>query len=258
MVRAASAKLTKYAEVLQEVFFANYSEGATRVWFERDDIDSAIDRLHMQISNPADVVYNFRYRLSLPPAVAAKAPPGRQWIIWGMGKGMYEFAAVRLVTVEPNRALIPESMDDATPRIVKAFGLTETQLLLSRVRHNGLVGKFLGITAHSLETHWRTSVEGWGQIEIDEIYAGAGPTGEQFLVPIQARGQAERIAVVQARQDILKCEQDYPTAMSRAVAVKALPHGVLALFEMRWDPGAHEILVAREQHYRLVASDRRA
>jgi hypothetical protein len=43
---------------------------------------------------------------------------------------------------------------------------------------------------------------GDSQIEIDEIYVGVNKHGEQFALPVQAKGGNDRLSVVQTAQDL--------------------------------------------------------
>jgi len=60
-------------------------------------------------------------------------------------------------------------------------------LLLAKVRYNRLIDVFLRVTAYSLQSHLRTTVPDVGQIETDELYVAVRNTGQQFIVPVQAK-----------------------------------------------------------------------
>lgn len=75
------------------------------------------------------------------------------------------------------------------------------------MRYNRLIDVFLGITTYSLQNHLRTTVKQIGQLEIDEIYVGIDKLGRQYVIPVQAKGGRDQIAVVQAKQDILCCAE---------------------------------------------------
>ena len=57
------------------------------------------------------------------------------------------------------------------------------------VRYNRLIDTFLGLTTYSLQNHLRTTVEGMGQIEIDELYIGLDKHGCHYVIPVQAKGE---------------------------------------------------------------------
>jgi hypothetical protein len=142
---------------------------------------------------------------------------------------------------------------DATPEIISAWALTDEQSLLAKVRYNRLIDVFLGITTYSLQNHLRTSVKGMGQIEIDEVYIGVNRNGQQFVVPVQAKGGSDRLAVVQTGQDIACCSEKFPRLTCRPVSAQFMADSVIAMFELMVEDG--EISICEERHYRLVPSD---
>ena len=50
---------------------------------------------------------------------------------------------------------------------------------------------------------------GDSQIEIDEIYVGVNKHGEQFALPVQAKGGNDRLSVVQTAQDLACCREKF-------------------------------------------------
>jgi hypothetical protein len=124
---------------------------------------------------------------------------------------------------------------------------------LAKVRYNRLVDVFLGIAAYSLQSHLRTSVEGIGQIEIDEVYVGLDRKGRHFVVPVQAKGGNDKLSPVQAKQDIACCEEKFPGLICRAISAQFMADDLIALFELTLEDGA--IKVVDEAHYRLVPAE---
>ena len=84
-------------------------------------------------------------------------------------------------------------MPDATLEIIRANGQSDGQALLARVRYNRLVDIFLSVTAYSLQNHFRTTVAGMGQVELDEVYLGLNRQGQQFVIPVQATGGTDQL-----------------------------------------------------------------
>ena len=121
------------------------------------------------------------------------------------------------------------------------------------VRYNRLIDTFLGLTTYSLQNHLRTTVEGVGQIEIDELYIGIDKLGCHYVIPVQAKGEKDQIGIVQSTQDIRFAEQKFPGMRCRAIAAQFLEDEVVALFELTLQ--ADEIKVAEERHYRLIPAD---
>ena len=144
-------------------------------------------------------------------------------------------------------------LPDATPEIVAAHALGDEQSLLAKVRYNRLIDIFLRVAAYSLQNHLRTFVAGIGQIETDEIYVAICNTGQQFVVPVQAKGGNDQLGTVQIFQDLALCRKAFPYLTPRPVAVqfKRDDSGeVIVMFELVEIDG--EIKVIDEKHYRLV------
>ena len=92
------------------------------------------------------------------------------------------------MAVAPWRAVQPErsrgargDIPDATPELIRAYALDDEQALLAIVRYNRLIDTFLGLTTYSLQNHLRTTVQGMGQIEIDELYIGLDKHGCHYV-----------------------------------------------------------------------------
>ncbi len=143
---------------------------------------------------------------------------------------------------------------DATPEIIAKYTQTQEQAVLARVRYNRLVDTFLGITAYSLQNHFRTTVREMGQIEIDELYVGVNREGQQFIVPVQAKGGSDQLSIVQAIQDIACCREKFPHLVCRPVSTQFMSDGVIVLFELREEEDSIP-RVAEERHYSLVPAD---
>ena len=140
---------------------------------------------------------------------------------------------------------------DATPGIVTRYALTDEQALLAKLRYNRLVDIFTGVTCYSIQNHLRTTVRSIGQIETDEIYVGLDKRGAHYVLPVQAKGKADQIGVVQIEQDLALCKEKFPELVPRPIAAQFMDDGSIALFEFGTD--ADETIVKlSERHYRLV------
>ena len=155
--------------------------------------------------------------------------------------------------IVPRDDLVVINVPDATPELIRAYKLDDEQALLAIVRYNRLIDTFLGLTTYSLQNHLRTTVEGMGQIEIDELYIGLDKHGCHYVIPVQAKGGRDQIGIVQTAQDIRFAEQKFPGMRCRAIAAQFLEGEVVALFELTLQ--ADGIKVVEEQHYRLVPAD---
>ena len=240
-----------YNAIIERIFLDRYRLGDAEVGFVREDLIAAAEELGVDVPrNLGDVLYTFRYRRPLPEAVLNTAPNGKEWTIRGAGQAAYMFRLVTVNRVVPNAALMTIKIPDATPEIVLAHAMSDEQALLAKIRYNRLVDVFLGVSAYSLQNHLRTTVDGIGQIEVDEIYVAVDKTGRQFVLPVQAKGGSDQLSVVQSEQDLLWCRKRLPDLICRPILTQFGEDDLIAMFEVTMDDG--EIRVVQERHYRLV------
>lgn len=243
--------LNRYASIIKEIFFTHYRPGLTEFAFERDELSSAASKLGLALpKNLGDLLYAFRYRTPLPKPIRETAPEGLTWIIKGAGFGRYLFKQASVSRIEPDESMLAIKVPNATPEILLANAFDDEQALLTKVRYNRLVDLFLGVTAHSLQNHLRTTVTDIGQIEIDELYVGLNRYGCQFVIPVQAKVGRDQHGVVQTEQDVFFCRERFPTLICRPVSVHALNDNRIAMFELTIDND--EVLVVEQKHYKLL------
>lgn len=244
-----------YRKIIEKIFFHHYTPGVTEFDFVRREIVAAKDLLapHLDL-NPGDVPYRFRYRRALPDTILATQPIGLEWIIEGAGKAKYRFRLVRLNRILPRDDLPAIELPDGTPEAIKAYALDDEQALLAVVRYNRLIDIFLGLTTYSLQNHLRTTVTGVGQIEIDELYLGIDRDGCHHIIPVQAKGGTDQISVVQTKQDLAWCTQQFPSMRHRAISVQFMSDERVAMFELAVEENM--VQVVGELHYKLVTAPR--
>lgn len=251
---AQSRSANRYTQLIEAIFLKHYQEGMTDVGFDRNEITETATTLGIDLpKNLGDVLYSFRYRTPLPGTLSEKAPEGYEWIIRPAGRSRYRFVLVKQSFIAPSAVLAVTKIPDATPGIITRYALNDEQALLAIVRYNRLVDIFTGITCYSLQNHLRTTVREIGQVETDEIYIGIDKRGAHYVLPIQAKGRADRIGVVQIEQDIAVCQAKFPGLICRPLAAQFMHDGMIAVFEFEQD--ADEIRVSAERHYRLVRPD---
>jgi hypothetical protein len=247
-------KLNRYQATIEKIFFDHYTSGSTEFEFNREELEDSYVALGFpRIKNIGDIPYSFRYRNALPDSVLGTQPDGLEWIIEGAGKGRYRFKLVKKTRIVPREDLVVVDIPDATPELIRAYALDDEQALLAIVRYNRLIDTFLGLTTYSLQNHLRTTVEGMGQIEIDELYVGLDRRGCHYVIPVQAKGGKDQIGIVQTTQDIRFVEQKFPGMRCRAIAAQFMKDELIALFELTLQDD--EIKVVEERHYRLVPHD---
>jgi len=242
---------SRYSALIEGIFLKHYRPGKRAFEFEREELELTAKKLGIALpKNLGDVLYSFRYRAALPVTITNTAEAGMEWIIKGAGFGRYQFIQAKRSRIEPDEAMLPIKVPNATPEILLANAFDDEQSLLAKVRYNRLVDLFLGITAHSLQNHLRTTVKGVGQIEIDELYVGINRRGSQFVVPVQAKVGRDRHGVVQTEQDIAFCEERFPNLICRPVSVHALNDNRIAMFELAWSN--ESVCIVDQKHYALV------
>ena len=244
-----------YDVIIGRIFNGYYREGVTEFEFDRKELASAAKALGLDDpKNLGDLIYSFRYRKPLPERIRATATGELEWIIEPAGRAKYRFRLSRASRILPREDLIVIKIPDSTPEIIATHAQGDEQALLARVRYNRLVDVFLGIATYSLQNHLRTTVKGMGQIEIDEVYVGVSRNGQQFVIPVQAKGGNDKLAVIQTQQDIACCQEKFASLKCRPVSAQFMADGTIAMFELTMQDG--QIRVVDEKHCKLVPSDR--
>jgi hypothetical protein len=145
-------------------------------------------------------------------------------------------------------------LPDVSDKFIACARLRDKVGLLARVRYNRLIDVFLSVAAYSLQNHLRTTVRGLGQIETDELYVAVNNSGQQFVIPVQAKtGKRDRVGGVRVVQDLALCRKRFPRLIARPVAVQFLRDETgetIVMFELAESEG--DIRVVEEKHYRLV------
>ncbi len=244
----------RYASLLAAIFAHHHRPGAKSFEFPRDELETTAATLGIKLpKNLGDLIYSFRFRSVMPESITATAEPGQQWVIELAGRSIYRVVQRKISRIAPDPSYHRIKVPDATPEIVAAHAATDEQALLAKVRYNRLIDLFLRVTAYSLQSHLRTSVPGMGQIETDEVYVAVNHLGQQFAIPVQAKGGADQIGVVQISQDLALCRKAFPSLIPRPVAVQFVRDDAgetIVMFELTEEAG--DIRVVDQKHYRLV------
>ena len=242
---------SRYAKIIEEIFFSHYRRRIKKFEFRREELVSAANKVQVTLpKNLGDIIYSFRYRAQLPERVARTAPKGKEWIIRPAGPARYRFELVELATIVPNKLLAEIKVPDSTSGIVAMYALNDEQALLARLRYNRLIDVFTGVTCYSLQSHLRTAVPNLGQVETDEVYVGVDRRGAHYVFPVQAKGGTDNLSVVQIEQDFAMCGSKFADLICRPIGAQFMAKDVIALFEFELSEGT--IAIAAERHYRLV------
>jgi hypothetical protein len=243
-------KSAAYSRIIEKIFFRRYKRGSKAVDFSRDEISQVANELKIATpKNLGDVLYSFRYRRPLPESILSTSRKGEEWVIKSTGAAKYAFRSVPIARIEPQKGRYQIKVPDATPEIVAQHKLSDEQALLARLRYNRLIDIFTSLTTYSLQNHLRTQIDGV-QIETDELYVGIGKTGEQYIIPVQAKGGSDRLGRIQLEQDIALCAARFHHLTCRPVAAQFMASDVIAMFELAVVDD--EVRLVEERHYRLV------
>ncbi len=240
-----------YTSIIEKIFRSKYKSGMREIYFQRSDIEKFARKLRVRLpKNLGDLIYSFRFRAAMPPAIQATAGRGRAWLIQLAGRAKYRFALVREVPLAPNSSMSVTKVPDATPGVIAKYALSDEQALLAKVRYNRLVDIFTGVACYSLQNHLRTTVPGMGQVETDELYVGVDKKGVHYVFPVQAKGGSDRLSLVQIEQDIAICEHKFPSLICRPLAAQFIRDDEIAFFEL--ERARDGVRIASEKHYKLV------
>ena len=242
----------RYARVFIEIFQRKYTPEATELSYTLNELRQVQKDLNIKIDNLPDLAYAYRTGRQAVPEEILKTG---NWVIDGAGAGKYKF--VKLIR-DPH-ITIPDDLyiieiPDATPDIVLKHASENEQALLSKVRYNRLLDIFLSITAYHLQGHFRSTVKGVGQFEIDELYVGIDTEGKGYVIPIEAKsvGSKERLGVIQIRQMILFAQQKYTNLILKPVGIKPFGDGSIAFVEFDDKADLEAISAKRYARYKLI------
>ena len=231
-------KPNRYDKIIESIFLEHYKRGLSEVPFSRDEITRTARKLGIVLpKNLGDLIYTFRFRTDFPEAILSRAPAGKSWTIRLVGQARYCFAAVRLTVIEPRSDLAATKIPDATPGLIEKYALSGEQALLAKVRYNRLVDIFAGVACYPLQSHLRTTVKNFGQVETDEIYIGVDRRGAHYVFPVQAKGGRDKQSVVQVEQDFAMCAEKFKALICRPIAAQFMRDDTIALFEFEEEDG---------------------
>jgi len=245
-----------YDTVILELFNRVYQDHADQLPFTKDDVAAVCEDLGVTVRNIPNVIYTYRARSELPAAIVGRG----QWIIQGTGKGRYAFLRLdRPPHIEMPADLQIIRILDSTPEIVLKHSGSDEQSLMAKIRYNRLIDIFLGITAYQLQSHFRTTLDGIGQIEIDDLYLGVDTEGHQYVIPIEEKGPdpREKLGVAQVGWLAALAHQQYPGLTARPVGAKAWQDDSILLLEFTPHVDLDSIRVVKYKRYVLYHEEER-
>jgi hypothetical protein len=247
-----------YVPILLDIFNARYRPGASTVIFSLDDIRNAADRLKLETRNPADVVYRMRSRTLLPKEILDKG----FFVLRSIGRGQYQFEKASSTIFEPVDNEITDAID-LTPLPVRRL-LPETmaemdeQAALTIASYCKLFDHFTGLKIYRLRSHFRKSVPGVGQAELDAVDVGVAISDDEIpiIFPIEAKAAADALNRVQISNMIQYCRHFLQNMAIRPLAMKIDYDSIIHMMEFNVAPRAADLRIIRSASYRLTLSDK--
>lgn len=247
-----------YVPILLDIFNARYRQGASTVIFSLDDIRNAADRLHLETRNPADVVYRMRSRTLLPKEILDKG----FFVLRSIGRGQYQFERASSTIFEPADSEITDAID-LTPLPVRRL-LPETmakmdeQAALTIASYCKLFDHFTGLKIYRLRSHFRKSVPGIGQAELDAIDVGVALSDDEtpIVFPIEAKAAPDALNRVQIYNMIQYCRHFLRNMTVRPLAMKIDHDSIVHVMEFNVAARAADLRIIRSASYRLTLSEK--
>ncbi len=143
---------------------------------------------------------------------------------------------------------------DNVPSIVERYSRDDEQALLARIRYNGLVTTFLGMSTYSLQSHWKTTLKLTGSpTEIDEMYVGLNADGQHFMIPVEAksRERSERLTADQIYNNYITAKTQFPNVIVIPLAAKVIDDYQFAMVRFAVDSATEEVTKVMEKRYVL-------
>jgi len=245
-----SSELTDYDKIITRLFLSKFEEKATEIEFTKDELVSEARELQIPLRNPPDVVYTYRSRADLPAAIRQRG----NWVIKPKGKGKFSFfKSKREPFARIQKDLNAIEVLNAVPEIVEKYAQEDEQTVLTAIRYNRLVDILTRVTCFHLQSHTRTTIEGEGQIEIDDIYVGVDREGTKYIIPLEAKSGDERdkLGWIQVANMVKFARQNYPELRCRPVAAKRVERNMIHMVEFNDNPNSEEISIVQEKLYKL-------
>jgi hypothetical protein len=254
-VNVTKQEVSEYDKVIEALFFKKFNEAKnpdiTEIDFVKDDLIDVAKSMNITIRNFPDVTYTYRSRGKLPDSVCAKG----NWIIKQKGKSNYAFIkSKRSPFIAIQEGLAPTEISNSLPEIVEKYIAEDEQGLLSAIRYNRLIDIFTGITCFHLQSHIRTTIDGEGQVEIDDLYVGIDHDGKEFILPLEAKSAdaRDKLGWVQVTNLVKFAHQNFPNLKCRPICAKPIDINNIYLIEFEDKTDFDDIGIKDIQLYRLL------
>ena len=247
--------LSEYDKVIEALFLKKFDEAhnpdVIELDFFKDELTDIAKTMNIVIRNFPDVTYTYRTRGEMPESILQKG----NWIIKQKGKSNYAFIKTRRPAFIPiQEGLAPIEISNSLPEIVEKYITGDEQGLLSAIRYNRLVDIFTEITCFHLQSHIRTTIEGEGQIEIDDLYVGIDHDGKEYILPLEAKSPdpRDKLGWIQVINLVKYSHQYFPRLKCRPICAKPIDRNTVYLIEFEDKTDYDEIGIREIRLYHLV------
>lgn len=245
------AKEAKAERILLRIIEKKAEPSSTEIEFTATDIIKTAAELGLSYGNPHDLVYYFRRRKGFPESLLERGFNELKTV--GKGRFLLVKSTVPPAITFPQDIAITK-IPDATPQIVYERCGGNEQALLTRVRYSRLVDCFTGLSCWHLQGHYRTTVEGGFQIEIDEFYLGCNLDGTWFGIPIEAKTKRERggIGRDQVTAMVKFCLESHPDLKCVPLVIKELDDGTILFLQMTTATRPEKVSIVNVRRYEII------
>lgn len=149
---------------------------------------------------------------------------------------------------------MPINIYNGIPEVVEGLLRDDEQSLLTRILYNRLIDIFSGLACFHIQNHFRASVKGEGQVEVDSLYVGVDHDGQLWAIPIEAKSKTESdmIGRIQISQMAKLVRQEFPDLKRRLLAVKFLADESIVIVEFNDEIEPDELGIISVRRFRLI------
>ncbi|MDD2763901.1 MAG: hypothetical protein PHE83_08025 [Opitutaceae bacterium] len=239
----------RYSQIVLAVFRTRWTRGAEQIFFTQDDLIAEAKKVGASVKNLPDVLYTFRDRQPLPAEILKTG----NWVIDARGPGQYALLKIEGPTkIElPSRPKVYD-IPYAVPDIVAANLKHDEQGLLTMVRYNRLLDVFTGLACFHLQSHIRTQLPNYGQLEIDDLYLGVDKSGQGYVLPIEAKDSGDPLGIHKPVGIARFAAAKYPSLRCRPIAILRTAADTFAFMEFEPSVDLRKVVQIESRSYRLV------
>lgn len=242
----------RYRRFLLWVFQNNPQDPNTgELPFSQADLRRAAAALGEEVRNFPDATYYLRSRGMLPPEILEAG----YTTIAIRGSGRYALVIGQDRVDVPPKTEVVEVRINAIPEIIRDILRADEQGILSAIRYLDIISLSMGVKAHHLHGHLRTTGSLGQQVEADDVWVAQQAGGSRTILPVEAKGPHERLGRHQMISTIDAVRKKMPGMPVIPLAARLEEIGLLLLVEFGFRLKAGKVTAItprRFRRYRLV------